>query len=252
MAKITIEELSDSLKEYLNELGLTEAQVQQLIDKFEDEKIGDITQLSTEEKGSLVGAINELENAGFVTEDDVYNMDALHASTLTPSSIITTGVDLDSIKQNCCCVIWTSANCLNLPPGETGAAGMFKCTVTYQNNAICHCMQEYWRTIEELPRHYFRTYNKDVNKWSLWQLEGGCDIVYSYDLNTLLSNGNFYSTGPTNGPEGDGVGNWYIENMFRDQLYGYQRATRNVTGNDSLPKYERTYYNGTWTAWRSL
>ena len=60
MAKITIEELSGSLKEYLNGLGLTEAQVQELIDKFEDEKIGDISQLSTEEKGSLVGAINEL------------------------------------------------------------------------------------------------------------------------------------------------------------------------------------------------
>ena len=60
MAKITIEELSESLKNYLDGLGLTEAQVQDLIDKFEDEKIGDITQLSTEEKGSLVGAINEL------------------------------------------------------------------------------------------------------------------------------------------------------------------------------------------------
>ena len=60
MAKITIEELSGSLKEYLNGLGLTEAQVQELIDRFEDEKIGDISQLSTSEKGSLVGAINEL------------------------------------------------------------------------------------------------------------------------------------------------------------------------------------------------
>ena len=60
MAKITIEELSGSLKEYLNGLGLTEAQVRELIDRFEDEKIGDISQLSTSEKGSLVGAINEL------------------------------------------------------------------------------------------------------------------------------------------------------------------------------------------------
>ena len=60
MAKITIEELSGSLKEYLNGLGLTEVQVQELIDKFEDEKIGDISQLSTSEKGSIVGAINEL------------------------------------------------------------------------------------------------------------------------------------------------------------------------------------------------
>ena len=60
MAKITMEELSGSLKEYLNGLGLTEAQVQELIDKFEDEKIGDISQLSTENKTNIVTAINEL------------------------------------------------------------------------------------------------------------------------------------------------------------------------------------------------
>ena len=59
MSKITLDNLSDNLKEYLNGLGLTEAQVQELIDKFEYEKIGDISQLSTEEKGSLVEAIND-------------------------------------------------------------------------------------------------------------------------------------------------------------------------------------------------
>ena len=252
MSKITINELSKSFKDYLNDLSLTEAQVQQLIDKFEDEKIGDITQLSTEEKESLVGAINELENAGFVTEDDVYNMDALHASTLEPSNIITTGVDLNNIKENCCCIIWTSANCLNLPPGESGGGGMFKCTITYKSNAVCHCLQEYWRTNEVTPRHFFRTYNNDNAVWSPWQLEGGCSIVYNPDLNTLMCNGNFYVTGPINGPVGDSTGNWYIETMFRDKLYGYQRATRNFDGDNSLPKYERTYYNGTWTAWRSL
>ena len=60
MSKITLDNLSDNLKAYLEGLGLSEAQVQELIDKFEDEKIGDISQLSTGEKGSLVGAINEL------------------------------------------------------------------------------------------------------------------------------------------------------------------------------------------------
>ena len=59
MSKITLDNLSDNLKAYLEGLGLSEAQVQELIDKFEDEKIGDISQLSTQEKGSLVEAIND-------------------------------------------------------------------------------------------------------------------------------------------------------------------------------------------------
>lgn len=60
MAKITIEELSGSLKEYLNGLGLTEAQVQDLIDKMQEEVIGNKAELATTDKSSLVAAINEL------------------------------------------------------------------------------------------------------------------------------------------------------------------------------------------------
>ena len=56
MGKITIDELSNELKERINELGLTEEQVQQLIDNTS----GDKTQLQTNAKGSLVDAINEL------------------------------------------------------------------------------------------------------------------------------------------------------------------------------------------------
>ena len=85
MAKITIEELSGSLKEYLNGLGLTEAQVQGLIDKFEDEKIGDISQLSTEEKESLVGAINEV-NQKANKEVDLSNYQQKTDNSLQTSS----------------------------------------------------------------------------------------------------------------------------------------------------------------------
>ena len=56
MAKITIEELSDSLKEHLNELGLTEEQVNSLVQN----KLGDLSNLETANKNSIVEAINEL------------------------------------------------------------------------------------------------------------------------------------------------------------------------------------------------
>ena len=58
--RITIDSLSASLKEYINNLGLTEEQVQQLITRFENEKIGDISTLTTENK-TVVAAINEVD-----------------------------------------------------------------------------------------------------------------------------------------------------------------------------------------------
>ena len=57
--RITIDGLSTSLREYINNLGLTEEQVQQLITRFENEKIGDVRTLTTENK-TVVAAINEL------------------------------------------------------------------------------------------------------------------------------------------------------------------------------------------------
>ena len=75
--RINLSNLSDSLKEHLNGLGLTEEQVNELIEEAlveinekdieQDEvvnglidKVGELNGLMTEEKGDLVGAINEL------------------------------------------------------------------------------------------------------------------------------------------------------------------------------------------------
>ena len=75
--RINLSNLSDSLKEHLNGLGLTEEQVNELIENALDEinekdieqdevvnglveKVGELNGLMTEEKGDLVGAINEL------------------------------------------------------------------------------------------------------------------------------------------------------------------------------------------------
>ena len=58
--RINYSNLSDSLKEQLNGLGLTEEQVNELIENALDDKVGELNGLMTEEKGDLVGAINEL------------------------------------------------------------------------------------------------------------------------------------------------------------------------------------------------
>ena len=60
MGEIRKENLHQSLIEYLDGLGLTEEQVNELIENGLVEKVGEINGLMTTEKGSLVGAINEL------------------------------------------------------------------------------------------------------------------------------------------------------------------------------------------------
>ena len=255
MAK-TIADLSKSLKDYLNDLGLTETQVQELIDKFEDEKIGDISQLNTEEKGNLVGAINEINSVDYLTESELKNLKYLQRSSIGTENIIGTAItDLNDLRQNYCSIVWQAANIQNLPPGESGAGGMIKCTVTLDGQAQStkHIIQEYYRTNPTITRCWMRFLNSDnSDTWSPWQLVSGCPIIYNPDLNDIKNNCNIYVTSPINGPAGDSTGNWYVECMFRDNNYGYQRATRNLEGDNYLPKYERTYYGGTWTAWRYL
>ena len=57
MSKITLDNLSNSLKNIIEQNGLTEAQVIELI---KNNISGDISQLNTSNKSSLVAAINEL------------------------------------------------------------------------------------------------------------------------------------------------------------------------------------------------
>ena len=84
MAKITIEELSDSLKEQLNNMGLTEEQVQELIDSFEEEKVGELTNLNTTNKENLVAAINEVFQSGNNVKQNL--VDALIAKGVSCST----------------------------------------------------------------------------------------------------------------------------------------------------------------------
>ena len=63
MGRIRLEDLSDSLKEYLNGLGLTEDQVYNLINTLESEKIGQTNELPIDESQNIVGIINEIYNS---------------------------------------------------------------------------------------------------------------------------------------------------------------------------------------------
>ena len=90
MAKITIEELSDSLKEYLSELGLTEEQVNSLIQN----KLGDLSNLETVNKDNIVNSVNEVKDtvafvgtAIFGSENALYMLTLLVDKRYSPLSI---------------------------------------------------------------------------------------------------------------------------------------------------------------------
>ena len=57
MSKITLDNLSEKLKEYIESTGMTEDQV---IDIVKNNLSGDLSGLNTNDKSSLVDAINEL------------------------------------------------------------------------------------------------------------------------------------------------------------------------------------------------
>ena len=60
MSKITLDNLSDNLKAYLEGLGLSEEQVIELINTMKNEDIGNKEELLTNDKSSVIAAINEL------------------------------------------------------------------------------------------------------------------------------------------------------------------------------------------------
>lgn len=80
---------------------------------------------------------------------------------------------------------------------------------------------------------------------------GNC-IRVTDDINNCIKNGFYYATsGTLNLPTS---ASYFIEVQTYDSngLYVYQRAINNSSGNNTLSKYERTRWNGVWTAWRSL
>lgn len=79
MAKITIEELSDSLKEHLNELGLTEEQVNSLVQN----KLGDLSNLETVHKDNIVDSVNEVKDIAALAATTLFGSDMSNDTLMT-------------------------------------------------------------------------------------------------------------------------------------------------------------------------
>jgi hypothetical protein len=84
MAKITIEELSDSLKEYLSELGLTEEQVNSLVQN----KLGDLSNLETVNKDNIVNSVNEVKDTVAFVGTAIFGSDMSDDTLMTDSNTV--------------------------------------------------------------------------------------------------------------------------------------------------------------------
>lgn len=82
MSKITLDNLSDNLKDLLNNAGISEEQVQELIDLMVEENIGNVNNLMTENK-TIVGSINEVKDA-------IDNKDLSEYQTIVDNDLLTT------------------------------------------------------------------------------------------------------------------------------------------------------------------
>lgn len=84
MAKITIEELSDSLKEHLSELGLTEEQVNSLVQN----KLGDLSNLETANKDNIVNSVNEVKDTVAFVGTAIFGSDMSDDTLMTDSNTV--------------------------------------------------------------------------------------------------------------------------------------------------------------------
>ena len=101
MAKITIEELSDSLKEYLSGLGLTEEQVNSLVQN----KLGDLSNLETVNKDNIVNSVNEVKDTVAFVGTAIFGSDMSDDTLMTDSNTVIGAINEvfqrgNNVKQN--------------------------------------------------------------------------------------------------------------------------------------------------------
>ena len=100
MAKITLDELSNSLKDHLDTLGLTEEQVNSLVQN----KLGDLSNLETVHKDNIVDSVNEVKDMAAFIATAVFGSDMSNDTLMTDNNSVIGAINelfqnVDSGKQ---------------------------------------------------------------------------------------------------------------------------------------------------------
>ena len=234
--------------EVTNSLGSTLDIVENKINHIEDRLGNEDVNYMSSKLSTVVNTVKDFAYNGTTKDSKGTN---LHKSAPEYYFKNKTGCDLNTVFENVYTQTIGSQSLVNLPIGENGGYGIFECKVTYNGSALTHAVQKFYNTRFNIE--YVRQYNFDQVKWTAWTVACGSCYINNMSFNDAIGDGHYYLTTCTDGPEGGTAGAWFLEVVTRrDGLYIYQRATKNVNTDEYLPKYERTYYNGTWTAWRYL
>ncbi len=223
MSKITLDNLSDNLKDYLNTLGLTQGQVQGLIEA----ELIDVQQFKlTDDNGcSQVissGSINDITLTGFyrltdaVTDCPMYNEGYrgwYHLEVIASDS--------NWVKQTCTIF-------------EANGYGT-RMWIRGKQNGVWAPWREFADSGAQLVKM------SDNN--------GYCKGIPNNDANQIPTTGMWMGMDVVNGPA-NVYGQWiYIEALVHNNAYQFQRAT---CLHDCTIEWVRHQNSGQWSPWRSL
>ena len=244
MGEIRKENLHESLIEYLDGLGLTEEQVQSLIDAGLVDINTDITNIKndivnvqkfklTEDNGYskrvTTGSINDIVTPGFYyLSEGVTDVPFYDSGYRGWYHLEVIGSDSNWVKQTCT---------------------IFEATGHGTKMYIRGRQNGTWAPWREFIDSSIVTVLNNSQLAKMTEDSGACRGIPSNDANAIPITGCWMGSNVVNGPSGV-TGEWiYLESFVHNDLYQMQRATD--LHNSSI-QWVRHKTGGTWSAWRRL
>lgn len=241
--RINYSNLSDSLKEKFNNAGLTEEQVQGLINAGLVDMNTGITNIKNDMANMQKFKLTTDEGQGFgltnQNADDCVGTGTIYfGENITNSPACATGT------------WWTIENYITTD-GLWGhqIATAWHDNATYIRRKINGTFDGWRRLVENsITDELHRRIDSAVASYKFTDSDGNCQNLGSVDWNTVKRSGYFMGSGTTNAPENSG--DWFmVKVMAHNSIWCEQIATAFAT---TQKRYIRYQTNGSWTAWRSL
>lgn len=230
MGEIRKDNLHESLIEELNELGLTEEQVQGLIDNsLLNCQQFKLTQDNGYSKPVTTGSINDIVTPGFyILSDSVTDGPFYDSGYRGWYHLEVIGSDSNWVKQTCTIL-------------EATGYGTKMYIRGMQNGT--------WAPWREFIDSSVATKLNNSQLVKMTHDNGVCMSIPNNNADDITTTGMWMGQNVTNGPSGI-THEWiYLESFVHNELYQLQRAT---DLHDCSKTWARHKTSGTWSAWRLL